>query len=388
MIKDSLIITSTLEHYIALFEGVAESSSVHELDFVHELDLMQWDKQIEEWERTVIAFLTKELPNEVEYEIKAFLKGNIDNEINSFRFGFNFDGEALIEKAKTHIGNLKAVLDLLKSSDPFIDQRSFVVERSDLSVQQKKEVLLEKLYSLRKIDRYWSARLILSLNDVTLDNEYEASELIDSLKKSGHVQGNSYPHFGCAQITVTGKDFIEKKLRNGSQRKPKMNELMENSQSVLDIFISHSSQDKAITKALIDLIRAALPIKAEKIRCTSVDGYRLPVGATTDELLKNEVNNCKILIGIISESSMSSAYVLFELGARWGQGKTMFPLITGAKGKSLLKGPLSSINALELKETAQLHQLINDLAVVLKIKSESPAVYHDKIERVLEYKNL
>jgi hypothetical protein len=51
---------------------------------------------------------------------------------------------------------------------------------------------------------------------------------------------------------------------------------------VIKIFISHSSKDVLLVKALIDLIRSALSIPASDIRCTSVPGYKLPGGALTD----------------------------------------------------------------------------------------------------------
>jgi len=63
-----------------------------------------------------------------------------------------------------------------------------------------------------------------------------------------------------------------------------------NVMAAIDVFISHSSQDAAIAKALIDLLRISLGIPSEKIRCTSVDGYRLPVGASTEQQLRNDLS--------------------------------------------------------------------------------------------------
>ncbi len=57
---------------------------------------------------------------------------------------------------------------------------------------------------------------------------------------------------------------------------------------MIDIFISHSSADKEITKTLIDLLRSAIPsISPDRIRCTSVPGYRLPGGADADDHQEN-----------------------------------------------------------------------------------------------------
>ena len=47
------------------------------------------------------------------------------------------------------------------------------------------------------------------------------------------------------------------------------------------VFISHSSKDAELAQALIDLLKDALGLTANQIRCSSVDGYRLPVGVNT-----------------------------------------------------------------------------------------------------------
>src|SRR3954471_20949572 len=112
------------------------------------------------------------------------------------------------------------------------------------------------------------------------------------------------------------------------------------------VFISHSGKDSNLVKRLITLLRSALNLHAEDIRATSVDGFRLPVGYNTDELLRQEVNDAKILIGLISRSSINSAYVIFELGARWGSGKPMFPVLAPGFDPGSLEGPLRGINAL------------------------------------------
>ena len=156
-------------------------------------------------------------------------------------------------------------------------------------------------------------------------------------------------------------------------------------ENTMDVFISHSSQDTHAAKLLIDLIKTAFNLPAKKIRCTSVNGYRLPAGASTDEQLKKEVHESKVLIAIVSPSSMDSTYVLFELGARWATSLPLIPLVTNKLGTQLLKGPLSGINALNLSDLSQVHQLINDLGDFLEMPSESPAVYQEKADGLIEF---
>src|ERR1051325_5172461 len=95
----------------------------------------------------------------------------------------------------------------------------------------------------------------------------------------------------------------------------------------IEIFISHSSQDTKVAEALVEVLRNALDIPAAKIRCTSVDGYKLEIGTQTDEQLRKEIYDSIAFIGLITQSSIQSAYVLFELGARWGGHLHLSPVL-------------------------------------------------------------
>ena len=152
------------------------------------------------------------------------------------------------------------------------------------------------------------------------------------------------------------------------------------------VFISHSSEDSGIASALIDLLRAALNLSASDIRCTSVDGYGLQGGISTDERLRSEVHDAEVFIGLVSQHSMASAYVVFELGARWGSGKRLIPLLKPGTAPSILGGPLHGIHALSCNSTGQLHQLVSEIGQALRIQPDAAAAYQDKIERVINCK--
>jgi hypothetical protein len=142
----------------------------------------------------------------------------------------------------------------------------------------------------------------------------------------------------------------------------------------LSIFISHSSKDADLALALIDLLKAGLALTADQIRCSSVDGYRLPVGVNSEGKLREEVNAAKVVVGLITQSSLASYYVMFELGARWGANLFLAPLLAGVRA-SELSGPLSLLNALSANSDAQLHQLLEDIANHLGLSVQPPASY-------------
>ena len=142
----------------------------------------------------------------------------------------------------------------------------------------------------------------------------------------------------------------------------------------LQIFISHSSKDHALAEALTDLLKSALGLLSSQIRCSSVDGHRLPVGVNTESKLREEVNAAKIVIGLITPSSLASSYVMFELGARWGADLFLAPLLAGVS-PSGLGGPLSLLNALSASDENQIHQLLNDISKELGATLQSTSSY-------------
>lgn len=126
-----------------------------------------------------------------------------------------------------------------------------------------------------------------------------------------------------------------------------------------------------------------MKLPAREIRCTSVDGYRLPVGADTSEQLRREIDVSKAFVGIITKASVQSAYVMFELGARWGAKKHLAPLLARDADSATLGGPLRELNALFLTERNQVLQLIEDIAEYLHVRVEPSGSYQEAVDIVV-----
>lgn len=153
-----------------------------------------------------------------------------------------------------------------------------------------------------------------------------------------------------------------------------------------DIFISHSSKDELLARALVELFKAAFSLRPDRIRATSIDGHRLPAG-TDENQLREETVEAKLLVGIITEVSIESAYVLFELGARWGVDRPMFPILGAGATPKVLRGPLARKNALSCDSRAQVQQIISDAASILGIEANRPESYDACVETAISSSN-
>ena len=215
-----------------------------------------------------------------------------------------------------------------------------------------------------------------------LDENSEFSiEIVSELIDAGYLKAIDASSFsGTAylqpKITLYGREYI-KELESQYGEKAEM------STTNIRLFISHSSCDVTFVQALIDLLRAALNLDASEIRCTSVDGYRLPGGANTNEQLKQEVHDAEAFIGVISSASIKSIYVVFELGARWGANRSLIPLMAPGANTDVLGGPLTSINALSSTNRAQLSQLLDDLSRELSIPLQPAASFQRQVDAII-----
>ena len=153
--------------------------------------------------------------------------------------------------------------------------------------------------------------------------------------------------------------------------------------SSLVLFISHSAVDAPVAKALIQLFEKALKISARDIRCTSVDGYRLPAGADSNEVLRTEVFDARLFLALLTPKSLTSAYVLFELGARWGARRPLFPVLARGSSPGDLRAPLSGLNALNGTAVDQVRQLIEDASSALSMRLEPMASFSTEVEAVV-----
>lgn len=111
----------------------------------------------------------------------------------------------------------------------------------------------------------------------------------------------------------------------------------------MKIFISHSHKNRDAAKALVDFLLSGLSLDDADIRCTSVPGHQLRFGKTIAELLKGDINLAPAVIAMISTESQKADWVLFELGAAWGLGRAIFPVLGPGIEVRDLPGPLGNL---------------------------------------------
>jgi hypothetical protein len=249
-------------------------------------------------------------------------------------------------------------------------------------IERDARVILSVLAAAPRND-YVPATDIASTSQLSPDRVNDATAMLVEYgwAEWNQVMGTAPYDFGDAMITSRGRRELQRTTAAIAEKK--VSEPTATSRQSIQLFISHSSDDVELARRLVVLVATALRLPASAIRCSSVDGYRLPAGANTNEQLRREVYDSTAFIGIVSENSLRSMYVLFELGERWGANRNLIPLLAHGVPSSAMSGPLAGINGLRADNSSQLHQLVQDLAGQLSVTPESPAVFDRALRDVL-----
>jgi hypothetical protein len=150
------------------------------------------------------------------------------------------------------------------------------------------------------------------------------------------------------------------------------------------IFVSHSSLDEDLVIAVTDLLKAAFRLPAKQILCTSVPGHKLAGGANTEQELLLTLRSMRLLIGVLTPTSLASSCVLFEIGAAWGLGRPLVSLVAKGLKMADLQEPLKSRNALDASEQADVQQFVEDISKLIGAETESPSSYFPYVERLVK----
>ncbi len=124
------------------------------------------------------------------------------------------------------------------------------------------------------------------------------------------------------------------------------------------IFLSHSSKDKALADKIADLLTSGCAVSPNDILCTTLEGNGIPAGTPSFiEYLRQQIQQPKLVILLLTENFFASQFCLGELGAVWGMGLPNFPLVVPPMDKGKLKATLAVAQAGDVNSTAHLDEL-------------------------------
>lgn len=107
------------------------------------------------------------------------------------------------------------------------------------------------------------------------------------------------------------------------------------------VFISHSSKDTWIAR-----------IMAEKVTALGAEAWLdvkdLEGGDMVTSKILEGLDSCQEAVVLVSPNSVGSQWVVFEIGAVWGQHKRITPILNNVSFEAI--APLKEVKAIDLNE--------------------------------------
>ena len=113
-------------------------------------------------------------------------------------------------------------------------------------------------------------------------------------------------------------------------------------------------------------------------------GNKLPVGVDFASTLRQDIGESSVVVGLITSKAANSGWVLFELGATWGAGKNLLPLVADDVDLKALPGPLSGRHVAKLSSKSDVNQFLEELSSLVGAKHRSQAKSAGRIDDLVE----
>lgn len=126
-------------------------------------------------------------------------------------------------------------------------------------------------------------------------------------------------------------------------------------------FITHSTCDRELAERLVRALRLGTGLPANKVFCSSIEGYDIDVGKDFVQYLRDELQNTPLLLPLITPAYQDSKYCQWELGAAWVREVDICPILVEPVKPEELQGPLQNRQVARLTK-AGLNKLVEQVS--------------------------
>ncbi|MDH6268482.1 hypothetical protein M2360_003888 [Rhizobium sp. SG_E_25_P2] len=140
------------------------------------------------------------------------------------------------------------------------------------------------------------------------------------------------------------------------------------------VFVSHAAVDKEIAREFKNDITADFLGLCEIFVSSNLDSIQ--AGHEWANVIKQNLEKCSILVGLLSPVALQRPWVYCEFGAGWIRGIPTIPVCHSGLERGQLPAPISSFQALNLWDPEHLEHLYS--LVSQSLKCRAPAIDFDE----------
>lgn len=151
-----------------------------------------------------------------------------------------------------------------------------------------------------------------------------------------------------------------------------------------EVFVSHSSKNKALVTQFVELLQLGMGFSRDEIYCTSMNGT-LPTGKEFIPAIKDAIEECKVVVFLLTPEFMDSKFCLSELGAAWALNQHIYPIVVPPLEVSCLdETPLKGVQALRLAGDKALMTLYGEWVNEGIVNAKGLPEFVDHVKRFME----
>ena len=147
------------------------------------------------------------------------------------------------------------------------------------------------------------------------------------------------------------------------------------------IFISHSSEDQEMVRSFADFLQRGMGVSRTDIFCTSYPSALL-TGEPFIERIKSQMADCEAVIFLFTERYLESSFCLAEMGAAWGLGKRIFPLLL-VELERLERTPLKGVQVRRLDREEDISAVYDEFCNCGIIPGRNTAEYMREVPKFI-----
>lgn len=151
------------------------------------------------------------------------------------------------------------------------------------------------------------------------------------------------------------------------------------------IFISHAHLDMGLADKLVDLLITGAGINRNDVFCTSLEGMGIPAGTNFVEFIRQQIQNPKMVLMLITPNYLKSSFCLCEMGATWALSVRGIPLVMPPLDHSCLNGVVTAIQAVSLADASKLSELKDSIARELGLSEVNSAIWERKRDDFIDF---
>lgn len=152
------------------------------------------------------------------------------------------------------------------------------------------------------------------------------------------------------------------------------------------VFISHSTEDRAIVEEIIELLEV-IGLKKEQIFCTSFEGYGIELGENFLKRIKEELDNEVLVLFVLSDNFYNSPVSLCEMGATWIKTNQHIPILIPPFDFKNIKGVIPLTQGFSINEKPKLNSFKKKIEIEFSLMPNDFSTWERKRDRMLDQVN-